>query len=95
MADETNAASEIDAAVATQEEPALAAEPAVAPVGAVEEPAAPAAAAVVSEVPAVETQDFSGATEQGRMAAELGLTEDACPYGDGDNRDAWLTGFKG
>lgn len=30
--------------------------------------------------------------DQGIEAKELGLDEDACPYGEGDNRDNWLKG---
>ena len=38
---------------------------------------------------------FAGVVEQGQQAQELGLTEAACPYSEGANRDAWLRGFGG
>lgn len=33
------------------------------------------------------------ATAQGREAKKLELTEFDCPYGPGENRDAWMSGF--
>lgn len=96
MTEETsNAASEIEAAVATAEVTPVAAEPETA-TGTVAEEQASATDVAPAEVAAVvedSPQDFSGAVDQGRMAKALGLTEDACPYGVGENRDAWLSGF--
>lgn len=44
-------------------------------------------------VPVAEGVDFTPVVEQGLTAYDLGMTEANCPYGVGDNRDAWLAGL--
>jgi ribosome modulation factor len=39
------------------------------------------------------TADADPIFEQGEAARTADLGRDACPYGEGDNRDAWLKGY--
>jgi len=38
-------------------------------------------------------KDTNPIAEQGEAAYDLGLTRADCPYGEGDNRDAWIDAF--